>query len=286
MRILAWLAFLILLPALSAPAYTQNDNRQNDGRQNDGRHPRQIDGIPQDRQDTALQGKDAREAMQKAGLLAVISSPYCSKPTLRYSTVPLAGPAGIDRPAQQAEIWYFQCPEIAPVLVHYTQADDGTVGNIHVHEFYTFMRDLPLSLLATRRNPAVNAKNFPKRSALHEASCFGILSEDVLERVMAKVPRMATADADREQRQMCLRARACNTIEPDLDILQDISLGSDADRDSRNALQGFVTWCNAREARILLAEEPEFAYGLMHLLPNVPQMTDQDEAAFKRDRRK
>ena len=235
------------------------------------RHSRQIDDLPENRQDTGLAGQHAAEALQKAGLLAVITGIDCSKPSLQYNTVPLSRLLDEQDIVQESEIWYFGCPEISPVLVHYWRIK-GEISKVHVHEFGTFMRDLPLRPLASQRIPKFSMKNFPKRTALHEAVCFGILSEELARSINSKTPRLSTRSESREDRQMCLRMQACNTIEPELDILQDISLD---ESDDSKEWAGFVKWCNGKDPRILMIEEPEMAYGLMQLLPKVPDLAER-----------
>lgn len=232
---------------------------------------RQIDGLPFGRRDTGLSGPHAAEALQKAGLLAAITGVECAKPVVEYNTVPLADLLGEKDPLQESEIWYFGCPGISPVLVHYWRIK-GEISKIHVHEFETFMRDLPVRPLASRRNPDISKKDFPKPSLLHEAVCFGILSEELATKINGKVPRFSAPSKDRTNRQMCLRMQACNTIEPELDILQDLSLTDDDDPEE---WAGFVKWCNGKDLRILMIEEPEMAYGLMQLLPKVPELAER-----------
>lgn len=134
------------------------------------------------------------------------------------------------------------------------------------------MRDLPVRPLASQRSPKFSLKDFPKRTALHETVCFGILSEDLATSINSKVPRLSARSETREDRQMCLRMQACNSIEPELDILQDISL---AESDDNKEWAGFVRWCNGKDLRILMVEEPEMAYGLMQLLPKVPELAER-----------
>lgn len=262
MRIHLILQICLLVAATTPPLAAQ------DGKPD----ARVMEDIPQDRQDTALKAGHAAEALQKAGILAVISSVSCSKPTLRYNTVPLSDPSENQSIVQESEIWYFHCPEISPVLVHYWRKKDGEISKIHVHEFGTFMHDLPVRKLASRRNAKASFKDFPKRTALHEAVCFGMLSEELATSLSRRVPRLSMPSKTREDRQVCLRMQACNSIEPELDVLQDISL---AETDDRQEWAGFVEWCNGKDMRILISEEPELAYGLMQLLPRIPELTEQ-----------
>lgn len=256
-----WRAALAAALIAAPLAAAQEGNRQS----------RQIDDLPKDRQDTALQGEHAKEASQKAGILAVITGVNCTKPSLRYNTVPLSALLGKSDPVQETEIWYFHCPEVAPVLVHYWRIK-GEISKIHVHEFETFLHDLPLRPLAERRKPNVNWRDFPKSTALHEAACFGILSQELAETINSKTPRLSARSDRREDRQMCLRMQACNAIEPELDILQDISL---AEGDDDREWAGFVKWCNGTSPRALIAEEPELAYGLMQLIPEIPERVER-----------
>ena len=275
MRILPVCYGILMCLALSAPAIGQDSNSD----------PREIEDIPQDRQDTGLTREtDVKEAGQKAALLAVISSPFCHQPAPRYSTLPLSKAIGIDGSGQEAEIWYLQCPNVMPVLVHYTRDRDGIIGNIHVHEFSVFMEDLPLRPLAHQRNPDASYKDFPKRTATDEAVCFGILSDRLQKTVNRNVPRNSAPSKNRYFRQMCLRMQACNTIEPELDVLQDISRSDNPSQKDDSETEKFVNWCNAKEPRILIAEEPELAYGLMYLLRHVAELTDQDRQAYSKQK--
>ena len=262
MRIRHGIAAIFVAACAALPSATAQEAK---------RHPRQIDDLPHNRQDTGLRGEQAKEAAQKAGLLSVITGVNCSNPKLTYNTVPMSALLGKSDPVQESEIWYFECPEIAPVLVHYWRIK-GEISKIHVHEFETFVGDLPLQPLATRRNTKVNWKEFPKRTALHEAICFGILSEELAQTVNSKTPRLSSHSDTRDDRQMCLRMRACNAIEPELDILQDISL---KDSDDSREWAGFVNWCNGISPRILVAGEPELAYGLMQLLPEISELAER-----------
>ncbi len=235
------------------------------------RSSRLVEDLPENRQDTGLTGEFAAEAARKAGLLSAITGVECKAPTLRYSTVPLSALLGKSDPVQESEVWYFHCPEISPVLVHYRRIK-GEISNIHVHEFETFLNDLPLRRLATRRNTKTSVKEFPRDTALYEAVCFGLLSEELAQTVNSKTPRLSARSESREDRQMCLRMQACNAVEPELDILQDISLKAG---DDNREFAGFVENCNKMSPRALIAAEPELAYGLMQIIDNLPELVEQ-----------
>lgn len=242
--------------------------------------------LPHERQDTGLTGEAVDAARRKAEAILLAGNPTCSKPKLRYSSVPLAGAlvrGGYEM--TETEIWYFECPDVTPVLVEYRKDKAGRASVIEAREFSTFVRDIPLRPLAEARSKTASYKTFPGRSALHEATCFGMFSDSVQKKLVQSVSRYKDTSG-RSLRSLCLRLQVCNTIEPELDIAQDISLGDDPTTEENDFMQAVVRWCNRQDKAALIAEEPELAYGLKRLLPLVPGLTDADEQKFKEQRGK
>lgn len=148
--------------------------------------------LPINRQATHLKGQAAAVALRKAEAIVIANSPNCDKPALRHNTVALSrATADGDHDIAESEIWYFDCPELVPVLVRYHRAKGGAISDIHAREFGVFAQQIPHRPLSDRPSKTARLREFPKPTGIYEASCFGILSSPILERIDRYVPHRA-----------------------------------------------------------------------------------------------
>lgn len=235
--------------------------------------------LPSGRSDSGLSGETAAEVFLRTTEYAASAIPDCSKPTLRYSTVPLRASlvrqGGTD-PLQETEVWYLECPVIVPIVVRYRKHADGQVDEIRVGPFSEFMAQIKYRPLSLRRNPAFDFDAYFGKRPAYEPVCFGRMTGAMATLLSERVPRLKAPPKGHVAKAMCIRLLICNSIEPEIDILHDtIMVGAAANQDDVDKAVELGRFCGRlqEDVELLFSEEPETTFGANATLPLVAPYT-------------